>query len=161
MRPLASMVLKSTRRILLSLKCELDFQRLGQRVGGHGACGDPAGSGEIAIHQRRRDGEDIADVIEAVAKIVGGKAVFGAEFDGEEIAYGVGVLAARLRRRAVTRPGSGFSVTVGLHRTPPAGTGGRNPSARDAAYLWEASRRARILRTMMSQPSRLLVSDAA
>ena len=97
----------------LVLEGELDFQGLGQRVGADGACGDPAGGGEIAIHQRGRDGEDVADVVEAVAEIVGGEALFGAEFDGQQIADGVGVLAA-VEAAGGDAAGIGLEVAVGL-----------------------------------------------
>ena len=91
----------------------LGFERLGQRVGGDGAGGDPAGGGEVAIHQHRRDGEHVADVVEAVAEIVGGKALLGAEFDGQQIADGVGVLAA-VEAAGGDAAGIGLEVAVGL-----------------------------------------------
>src|ERR1019366_4634774 len=84
----------------------LGFERFGEGVGGDGARSDPGGCGEVAIHEGRRDGEDFAEV-------VGGEALLGAEFDGEEIADDVGVLAA-VEAAGGDASGVGFEVAVGL-----------------------------------------------
>src|SRR5205807_1539305 len=68
--------------------------------GGAGCAGEDGlidnalGGGEVLLHQERRHGEDVADVVEAVADVVGGEVVGGLEIDGQEVADGVVVLGA-------------------------------------------------------------------
>ena len=161
MRPLASMVLKSTRRIFLSLLAYCSFERLWaagrRRPRGRRSC--PAG-GEVLLHQHRRDRQHVADVVEAVAEIVGGKVLLGAEFDAQQIADGVGVFGA-IQAAGRDAAGVGLECCGRPFRTRPAGTGSPLQLRRAAACPLAAFRPARILRRMMSHPSRLLVSEAA
>ena len=60
-----------------------------QRIGAHGAGGDRLGGVQVLLHQHRRDGQDVADVVEAVAGIVGREILVGAEVDAEQVADGV------------------------------------------------------------------------
>ena len=68
--------------------------RLGQRTAADRARGDLFGRGQVLLHERRRDREHVADVVEAVARIVGREFVGRAEVDPEQIADRVGVLDA-------------------------------------------------------------------
>ena len=52
------------------------------------------GGGEILLQQHRRHREDIPDVVEAVARVVGGKVIGGAEVHADEVADGVVVFRA-------------------------------------------------------------------
>ncbi len=61
----------------------LRFQRLRQGIRGYRAGSDPASGGEIAVHQHGRDREHVADVIETVAQIVGGKVLLGVELHSQ------------------------------------------------------------------------------
>ena len=60
--------------------------RLRQRTAADGARRDLLGRRQVLLHQRRRDRQDVADVVEAVAEVVGRKIVGGAEIDAEQIA---------------------------------------------------------------------------
>lgn len=55
---------------------------------------DFAGGVQVFLHEERREGEDIADVIEAVSGIVGGKGVGGVEVDAGEVSDSVLVFGA-------------------------------------------------------------------
>ena len=52
------------------------------------------GGFHVLLHQDGRDGQHVADVVEAVAGVVGGEIFFGAELDAEQVADGVGVFGA-------------------------------------------------------------------
>ena len=67
---------------------------LGERGGENGDSCDFLGGGEVLFHQDGREREDVADVVEAVAGVVGGEIGGGLEVDGEEIADGVVVFEA-------------------------------------------------------------------
>ena len=69
----------------------VDEAGLGKRVATDSARGDLFGGGQVLLHQGVGDGEDVADVVEAVAGIVGGELFGGAEIDAEQVADGVGV----------------------------------------------------------------------
>ena len=147
MQPLASMVLKSTRRIFLSC------WRTGLRAVWERVCSDGArrcaGGSEVAVHEGRRDGE-VADVIEAVAESsVGSFVRRGIRRRG--VADGVRLLAA-IGRRAVTRPDQ-VTVAVGLCAPYQVLNGGIH--LRGARHTQGSISPARILRRMTSQPSRL------
>jgi hypothetical protein len=71
-----------------------DFQRLGGDLGRDGPPRDALGGRQIPLHQERRDGEHVADVVEAVARIVDREILVGAELDAQQIANRVGVLVA-------------------------------------------------------------------
>ena len=77
---------------VLEAQAVFDLDRLRQRSGGDRPLGDPPRRGQILLHQHRRDGEDVADVVEAFAGVVGREIPVGAEIDGEQITDGVGVL---------------------------------------------------------------------
>ena len=94
---------------VLEAQAVLDFDRFRQRQGDDRPVGNPAGGGQVFLHQHWRDGQDIADVVEAVARIVGRKVLVGAKLDGEEIADRVRVL------RPVQTP-RGDPPRIGLHR---------------------------------------------
>ncbi len=64
---------------------------LGQRIGRHGARGDPLGRSQIFFHEHRRDGEDVANVVEALAGIVGGEVFLRAKLHAQQVANRVGV----------------------------------------------------------------------
>jgi hypothetical protein len=67
----------------------------------------------IIFHQHRRNGQDVRDVVETVARVVGGEIFFGAEIHGQQIANGVRIFAAvEAARRDVPR--IRFDVAVGL-----------------------------------------------
>ncbi len=53
---------------------------------------DLLGRSEVLLHQQRRQRQHVADVVEAVADVVGGEVVGGVEVDAEEVADGVVVL---------------------------------------------------------------------
>ncbi len=56
--------------------------------------GDRLGGGEVLLHQERRQREDVADVVEAVADVVRGEVVGRPEVDPDEVADRVVVLLA-------------------------------------------------------------------
>ena len=70
------------------------LERLGGIGGGQRCGGDSLGRGEILFDEQRRDGEDVADVVEAMADIVGWKIFGGSEFDTEQIANRIVVFDA-------------------------------------------------------------------
>ncbi len=88
------MVLRSRRRDGLVLRPNAQFRSVSAADRGHGARSDALGGGDVLRHQQRRDGENVADVIEAVAGIVGGEVFVGLEIDGQEIADGVAIFVA-------------------------------------------------------------------
>ena len=60
---------------------------------GHdGLLGDRLGRGQVFLHEDRRQGQDVADVVEAVADVVGGEVVGRPEVDADQVADGVVVL---------------------------------------------------------------------
>ena len=63
------------------------------KVDGEGPRHDRVRGGEIALHQQGRDGEDVADVVEAVTDVVLGK-LAGVEVHADQIANGVAILDA-------------------------------------------------------------------
>ncbi len=67
------------------------FTRL---VGLPGRVDDFFGGGEVLFHEDRRHGEHVADVVEAVADVVGGEVVGRVEGDADEVADGVVVFGA-------------------------------------------------------------------
>ena len=87
--------------------------RFGQRVGRDRARGDPLGRRHVLLHEHGRDGQDVADVVEALAGIVGGEVFLRAELHVQQVANGVGVLSAV---QAVGRDPArvGFGVAVRL-----------------------------------------------
>src|SRR5207237_1374100 len=67
---------------------------LGRNLRGERPSGDPLGGPQVSVHQDWRDGEHVADVVEAVAGIVRGEVLFRAERNAQEITNGVAVFAA-------------------------------------------------------------------
>ena len=63
-------------------------------AGGEHGVEHPVGRGEVALHEDGGQGEDVPDVVEAVAGVVFRKVVSGAEVDPEEVAEGIIVLDA-------------------------------------------------------------------
>ncbi len=63
-------------------------------VGFPGGVDDFFGGGEVLFHEDRRHGEHVADVVEAVADVVGGEVVGRVEGDADEVADGVVVFGA-------------------------------------------------------------------
>ena len=82
--------------------------RLGRSIGHNRLAGDPLSRGQIFLHQDRREREHIADVVEAVAGIVGRKIGCGLEVHTQQIADGVVIFDA------IEAPG-GDAAGVGLH----------------------------------------------
>ncbi len=72
----------------------LDLDRFRQRLGRDRAGGNPLRCVHVGLHQHRGDREDLADVVEAFAGVVGRERPIGAEVDGQQIANRVGVLGA-------------------------------------------------------------------
>ena len=68
---------------------------------------DLLGGDEVLLHQRRRDGEHVADGVEAVAAVIGRKVLGRIGSDPEEVARSLWLYSSRLSRRMVTLPGSG------------------------------------------------------
>ena len=92
----------------------MSFDRfLGQRIGAHGARSDGFGRIQVLFHQQRRDGQDVGDIVEAVAGIVGGEILVGAEIDRQQIADGVAVFVA-IEPLGDHAAGIGFDQRVGL-----------------------------------------------
>ena len=91
----------------------VDEAGLGQRVTADGAGGDLLGRREVLLHQCRRNSEDIADVVEAVAGIVGGELFGGAEIDAQQVADGVGIFVA-IEAMGHGAAGIGLLVLVGF-----------------------------------------------
>ena len=109
------MVLASTRRMRLSLLVILHLERLGQRVGApRRATRSVRPRREVFLHQHGRDGQDVADVVEALAGIVGGEVLFGAELDAQQVANGVGVLVAV---QAVRHYAAGIGLGIAVERS--------------------------------------------
>src|SRR5262249_47336593 len=79
---------------LLLSNVKESFDGLRRDLRGDGPGGDAFGGGEVSLHEHRRYGEHVADVVEAVAGIVGGEIFLGAELHAEQVANGVGVLVA-------------------------------------------------------------------
>ena len=69
----ASMVLRSTRRIFAVAREIADLERLRRDLGGDRPAGDALSRRQVALHQQRRHGQHVADVVEAVAGVVGGE----------------------------------------------------------------------------------------
>ena len=55
---------------------------------------DLGGRRRVALDQRRRNGQRVGDIVEAFARIVGGKKRRGVDIDREQVANGVGVFGA-------------------------------------------------------------------
>ncbi len=55
---------------------------------------DPAGRGKIPLHQQRRHLQHVADIVEAVAGVVGRQHLGNLDLDRQQIANGVGVFGA-------------------------------------------------------------------
>ena len=70
---------------------------------------DSFGSLEIFLQQNRREGQDVANIIKAVAGIVLRKVVGRPEIDAEQVANGVVVFGA-IQPPGCDRPGSGFAA---------------------------------------------------
>ena len=64
------------------------------------------GGGDVFLHQQRRDREHVADVVEAVAGVVGGEDVLGVEFHAEQVVNRVLVFGA-------VQPADGHAAGVG------------------------------------------------
>ena len=62
--------------------------------GGEGGAQNLVRGGGVFLEQDRREGEDVADVVEAVAGIVGGKIIGGLELHADEVADAVVVFGA-------------------------------------------------------------------
>src|SRR4029077_2700977 len=62
--------------------------------GGSGGRADPRCRSHILLRQERREGEDVADVVEAVADVVRRGFLISVEIDADEIANGVAVFNA-------------------------------------------------------------------
>ena len=99
---------------VLEAQAVLDFNRLRQRPGDDRPLGNPPGGGQVLLHQHGRHGQDVTDVVEPVARIVGRKVLVGAKLDGEEIADRVRVLGPVQTPR-------GDPSRIGLHRRVGAG----------------------------------------
>ena len=67
--------------------------RLG-RLNGDGPLHDALGGGQVALQEQRRQGQHVADVVEAVADVVGGEVLGRLEIDADEVADGVVVFDA-------------------------------------------------------------------
>ena len=93
----------------------VDEAGLGERIATDGARGDLFGGGQVLLHQGGGDGEDVADVVEAVAGIVGGELFGGAEIDAEQVADGVGIFVA-IEAMGDGAAGVGLLVVIGLYR---------------------------------------------
>ena len=63
-----------------------------RRIAHESAVGDLGRRVKILLHQQRRQRQHVADVVEAIADVVGGKIVGGLELDGQQIANRVGIL---------------------------------------------------------------------
>ena len=66
----------------------------GQRIATHGARGDLFGHREVLLHQGGRNRQHIADIVEAVARIVGRKLFGSAEIHAQQVADSIRVLRA-------------------------------------------------------------------
>ena len=87
---------------------------------------DLRGGQQVALEQPRRDGEDVADVVEAVPRLVGRQQGLGVDLEGQQVADGVGVLGPvqPLHRGAAgvgSRPGR--AVEGGLQVVDERGVG--------------------------------------
>ena len=76
---------------ILEPEAVLDLNRLRQRFGGHGPLGNARGGRQVLVHQDRRYRQHIADIVEALARVVGREILVGAKLDGQQVANGVGV----------------------------------------------------------------------
>ena len=63
-------------------------------VGDNGLVEDFVGGGEVFLEKRGREGEDVADVVEAVAGVVGREVGGGFEIEADEVADGVVIFGA-------------------------------------------------------------------
>ena len=77
--------------------------------GGHGLGHNRLRHVEVALEQERRNRQHIADVVEAVARIVGGKFQFRIHLDAGEVADGVAVLDP-------VEPAQRHATWIGLRR---------------------------------------------
>src|SRR4029077_11297486 len=62
--------------------------------GGSGGRADPRCRSHVLLRQERREGENVADVVEAVADVVRREFLISVEIDAEKIADGVAVFDA-------------------------------------------------------------------
>ena len=84
-----------------------------QRRVADGLAADLRGGQQVALEQPRRDGEDVADVVEAVARLVGRQEGLGVDVEGQDVADGVGVLGpVQPLHGRPSRIGSGFGRAV-------------------------------------------------
>ena len=83
----------------------------GQGIGRHRARGDPLGGRQVLLHEHGRDGQDVADVVEALAGIVGGEVLLRAKLHAQQVAYGVGVLVPV---QAVGRDPAGVGLGIAV-----------------------------------------------
>ena len=60
----------------------------------HDELADAARRGQVALDQRRRDGEDLGDVVEAFLLVIGRQQGVDVDLEAEDVADGVGVLGA-------------------------------------------------------------------
>lgn len=101
-----------------------DERRLGRLGAVEGRADDPLGRGHVALHEGGGDRKDVADVIEAIACVVLGEVVGGAQVDTQEIAHRVVVLGAvQAPRRDAARIGRGLFVGPRQSRLDPFGDG--------------------------------------
>ena len=69
-----------------------DSERLGrQRVRTQRPFGDLLRRVQVLLHQHRRNREHVADIVEAVAQVVGGEVLLRTEIHRQQVADGVGV----------------------------------------------------------------------
>ena len=75
--------------------------------------GDLAGRVHVAVHQGGRDGEDVGDIVEAIAGIVDGQILAHIDIQGEKIANRIGVFrAVHAPKRGAAGIGIGFAQPV-------------------------------------------------
>src|SRR4029450_7258458 len=72
------------------------------------ARGDLFRGGEVFLHQHGRHRQHVADVVEALARVVDGEVLVGAEVHAKQVADGVGVFGAvQASQRDAARVGTG------------------------------------------------------
>ena len=78
-----------------------------------GLAADLRGGEQVAFEQPRRDGEDVADVVEAVPRLVGRQQGLAVDLEGQQVADGVDVLGpVQPLQRGPARIGCGLGRAV-------------------------------------------------
>ena len=94
----------------------IDEPGLRKRIATDGTRGDLLGRLKILLGKRGRDGEDVADVIEAVTGIVGRKFFGGAEIDAKQVADRIRVFVT-VQAVGDRAAGIGLLVLIGFCET--------------------------------------------